>query len=132
MVSSPMVHDRTLVSYDASGSARAHAARACQIVFGYDQQIHREGVARTVRRKGYLDRPGALRIGQSVILLRDEDAHALARDLVRLGLLVRTLRIRVRSEDLLARTRADVVKSKHVNEESTELPIGARSSTSVE
>jgi len=92
--------DRTLVSYDASGPARSKAARACQIAFGYEQRVTRNGVTRTYRRPGYLDRPGARRVGQSVFLLRGEDAQALARDLRRLGLAVRTMRIRVKREEL--------------------------------
>lgn len=94
------VLERTLVSYDASGPARSKAGRACQIAFGYEQRVTRNGVTRTYRHPGYLDRPGARRVGQSVFLLRGDDAQALARDLRRLGLSVRTMRIRVEREDL--------------------------------
>ncbi len=94
--------ERTLLSYDASGSARSNAARACQIVFGFEQRMTKGGVTRAYHRAGFLDRPGARCLGQSVFLLRHEDARELAAELSRLGLRVRTLRVRVRAEDLHA------------------------------
>ena len=106
--------ERTLLSYDASGPARSKAARACQIAFGYDQRVTRNGVTRTYRHAGYLDRPGARRVGQSVFLLRGEDAQALAQDLRRLGLRVRTIRIRVAREELSAAGGTDPAWPEHI------------------
>lgn len=95
----------TLVSYDASGPARAKAARVCQIVFGYEQNVSRNGITHTYRRRGYLDRPGARWIGQSVLMLRHEDARDLAAELVRLGVRVRMATVRLRVGDLAIFTK---------------------------
>ncbi len=67
---------RTLLSYDVSGPLRPKAARVCQIVFGYEQTVPRNGGSRTYRHPGYLERPGARWVGQSVLLLRPEDARS--------------------------------------------------------
>ncbi len=90
---------RTLLSYDVSGPLRPKAARVCQIVFGYEQTVQRNGASRTYRHPGYLERPGARWVGQSVLLLRPEDARALERDLERLGVRARSARIRIRPSE---------------------------------
>src|SRR3989304_4445746 len=76
---------RTLFSYDVPGPLRPKAARVCPIVFGYEQTVQRNGTSRTYRHPGYLERPGARWVGQSVLLLRPADALELERDPLRLG-----------------------------------------------
>lgn len=81
--------DRVLLSYDVSGSARAVAARVCQIVFGRGRIS--EGPERTrYREKGFIHRPGVVWIGQSVLVLPPRDAAELADRLYRLGVRVAT------------------------------------------
>ena len=93
---------RTLFSYDVPGPLRPKAARVCQIVFGYEQTVQRNGTSRTYRHPGYLERPGARWVGQSVLLLRPADALELERDLLRLGVQARLARIRIRPSEAAA------------------------------
>ncbi len=97
---------RTLLSYDVSGPLRPKAARVCQIVFGYEQTVQRNGGSRTYRHPGYLERPGARWVGQSVLLLRPEDARELERDLGRLGVRARSARVRIRPSEAMTFVRA--------------------------
>ena len=79
--------ERVLVSYDVSGSARAVAARVCQIVFG--RRRISEGPERArYREKGFIHRPGVVWIGQSVLVLSPRDAAELASRLHLLGVRV--------------------------------------------
>src|SRR5207249_10133813 len=81
--------ERVLLSYDVSGSARATAARVCQIVFG--RKRISEGRDRTpYREKGFIHRPGVVWIGQSVLVMPPRDAVELAGVLHRLGVRVAT------------------------------------------
>ncbi len=93
---------RILLSYDVSGAIRRRAARVCQIVFGYEQTVHRGGTIRTYRHPGFLGRPGARWVGQSVLLLKPADAHELERELQRLGVRVRLARISIRPSEAVA------------------------------
>ena len=90
---------RTLLSYDVSSTFRWRAARVCQIVFGYEQRIQRGGTTRTYHHHGFLERPGARWVGQSVLLLRPADAFELEGDLRRLGVRVRLAKIKNRPSD---------------------------------
>ncbi len=79
--------ERVLLSYDVSGSARAVAARVCQIVFG--RRRISEGPERVpYREKGFIHRPGVVWIGQSVLVMPPRDAAELAGSLHRLGVRV--------------------------------------------
>ena len=69
--------ERVLLSYDISGSARAVAARVCQIVFG--RRRISEGPERApYREQGFIHRTGVVWIGQSVLVLPPRDAAELA------------------------------------------------------
>ena len=85
---------------------RRKAARVCQIVFGYEQTVRRGGTSRVYRHPGYLERPGARWVGQSVLLLRAADARDLERDLRRLGVRPRMARVRIRPAEAMAFRRA--------------------------
>jgi hypothetical protein len=79
--------DRVLLSYDVSGSARAVAARVCQIVFG--RWRISEGPDRDrYREDGFIHRPGVVWIGQSVLVMPPRDAAELQAYLRRLGVRV--------------------------------------------
>lgn len=97
--------DRVLLSYDVSGSARAIAARVCQIIFG------RRRISEGPRRARYLEegvihRPGVVWIGQSVLVMPPEDAHELTDRLHRLGVRVATSPVSIARADLEAFRRA--------------------------
>jgi len=76
--------ERVLLSYDVSGSARATAARVCQIIFGR-QRISEGRERRPYREKGFIHRPGVVWIGQSVLVMPPRDALELEGRLRRLG-----------------------------------------------
>jgi len=81
--------ERVLLSYDVRGTARAVAARVCQIIFG--RRRISEADAKTVyHQKGFIHRPGVVWIGQSVLILPAGDAAELAVRLQRLGVRVAT------------------------------------------
>lgn len=75
--------ERVLLSYDVSGSARSVAAQVCQIVFG---RTRVSGPPRHARSKteGFIDRPGVVWIGQSVLVMPPHDGAELAERLRRL------------------------------------------------
>jgi len=77
--------ERSLLSYDVSGSARSKAATVCQIVFGRTRSNGGTGVR---RQKGFIHRPGVVWIGQSVLVLPPRDARELAVRLRNLGVRV--------------------------------------------
>ncbi len=79
-----------LLSYDVSGSARATAARVCQIIFGRTR-LGRDGTRR--EEAGFVHRPGVVWVGQSVLLLPERDATELAERLRRLGVRVAVGRV---------------------------------------
>src|SRR5438876_4640767 len=56
--------ERVLLSYDVSGSARAAAARVCQIIFGR-QRISEGRERRPYQEKGFIHRPGVVWIGRA-------------------------------------------------------------------
>ena len=79
--------ERVLLSYDASGAARAVATRVCQIIFG--RRRISEGPSRaTYQEKGFIHRPGVVWVGQSVLVMSPGDAGELADRLRRLGVRV--------------------------------------------
>ena len=81
--------ERVLLSYDVSGSARAVAARVCQIVFG--RRRISEGPDRAAyQENGFIHRPGVVWIGQSVLVMPPRDAGELASRLHLLGVRVAT------------------------------------------
>jgi len=75
--------ERVLLSYDVSGSARATAARVCQIIFRR-QRISEGRERRPYREKGFIHRPGVVWIGQSVLVMPPRDALELEGRLRRL------------------------------------------------
>lgn len=82
--------DAFLLPYDVSGGARSTAARVCQIVFGRSRSSpdgHRH------EERGFVHRPGVIWIGQSVLLLPQQDAAELASKLRRMGVRVALGRI---------------------------------------
>ena len=100
--------ERILISYDVAGEARSKAARVCQIVFGRGRLTGEGPKAR--RSKGFIDRPGVVWIGQSVLAMPPQDAAELRDALARIGVCVATARIAVTREALEAfrRTRRAV------------------------
>src|SRR5439155_311033 len=66
--------ERVLLSYDVSGSARATAARVCQIIFRR-QRISEGRERRPYREKGFIHRPGGAWIGQSVLVMPPRHAR---------------------------------------------------------
>ncbi len=85
--------ERTLLSYDVSGSARSTAVRVCQIVFGRTRS--QEGRPSGRRQEGFIHRPGVVWIGQSVLVLPAADAEELALRLRRLGVRVALARVAI-------------------------------------
>jgi len=78
--------ERMLFHYDVSGAARSVAARVCQIVFG---QRRSDGASGGVHSTpGFIQRPGVVWIGQSVLVLPPKDATELASRLRRMGVKV--------------------------------------------
>ena len=78
-----------LLSYDVRVANRSVAVRVCQIVFGRvraDRLDH--GKPRV--QKGFIDRPGVVWIGQSVLALPPRDAAELALRLGGMGVVVTT------------------------------------------
>ncbi|HKW43242.1 MAG TPA: hypothetical protein VJP06_03555 [Thermoplasmata archaeon] len=100
--------ERILVSYDVVGEARSTAARVCQIVFGRGRFAAESSHGR--RAKGFIDRPGVVWIGQSVLALPPHDAEELREKLVRIGVRVVLAQIAISHEALEAfrRTRREV------------------------
>jgi len=81
--------ERVLLSYDASGAARAVATRVCQIIFG--RRRISEGPSRaTYQEKGFIHRPGVVWVGQSVLVMSPSDARELSERLHMLGVRVAT------------------------------------------
>ena len=77
-----------LLSYDVPGEARSLAVRVCRIVFG-------RADASPAAPTPFVQRPGVVWIGQSVLLLPRPTAEELASDLRRLGVNVSTAVVRV-------------------------------------
>ncbi len=97
--------ERVLLSYDVSGTARAVAARVCQLVFG--RRRVSEGPERTVyQESGFIHRPGVVWIGQSVLVMPPRDATELAGRLLRLGVRVASAPVSVARSSLEAFRRA--------------------------
>lgn len=67
-----------LVSYDVSKGSRAAAARVAHLIFGRKDVPFPE-------RRPFIERPGVVRIGQSVLLLPAPDAEELVERLTALG-----------------------------------------------
>src|SRR5438128_11679597 len=66
--------ERVLLSYDVSGAARTVAARVCQIIFGRGRIS--EGPAKVrYRGEGFIDGPGVVWVGQSVLFVPPGDAR---------------------------------------------------------
>jgi hypothetical protein len=64
-----------LLSYDMTAAPRARRVQACRIVFGR-RRISTGGQIRD--EPGFIDRPGVVWIGQSVLVLPRRDADELA------------------------------------------------------
>ena len=81
--------ERVLLSYDASGAARAVATRVCQIIFG--RRRISEGPSRaTYQEKGFIHRPGG-RVGWTERpLMSPSDARELSERLHMPGVRVAT------------------------------------------
>ena len=75
--------ERVLLSYDVTGIARPRAARVCPIVFGKVRRLW-DGEPERME-KGFVQRPGVVWIGQSVLVLPRRDADELAVRLRALG-----------------------------------------------
>ncbi len=87
-----------LLSYDVSGAARSTAVRVCHLVFG------RADVA-AGSPPPFIQRPGVVWVGQSVLLLPGHLADELASRLRGLGATVSTTPVRVDPADLEALRR---------------------------
>ncbi len=74
-----------LLSYDASGSSRSAAAEVCRIIFG---RTRTGGDGRVREEAGFLQRPGVVWVGQSVLVMPPRDAEELAARIRRLGVRV--------------------------------------------
>lgn len=74
--------ERTLFSYDATGSSRPAAVQVCRLIFG---RRRADAKGRVRDEVGFIHRPGVVWIGQSVLILPPRDAEELAQKLGRLG-----------------------------------------------
>src|SRR5205814_10173923 len=84
--------ERVLLSYDVSGSARAAAARVCQLIFGR-QRISEGRGRRPYQAEGFIHRPGVVWIGQSVLVMPPRDAFEVEARLRHLRVHVATGRV---------------------------------------
>ena len=65
---------RVLVSFDVSGRRRTECTLVNRFIFGRDVVRRVGGKVKTYRYPGLIHRPGVERLGQSVLLLREDDA----------------------------------------------------------
>jgi len=89
--------ERTILSWDVPREDKALQGKVNRLVFGYaSKKTVGEGEVE-YRYPGFLDRAGAERLGQSVVLLTPEDAAALEFALRELAvkLLVRPVSLRI-------------------------------------
>jgi hypothetical protein len=69
--------ERAIVSWDIPRENKADQGRVNRLVFGYASRKRLGGEVVEYAYPGFVDRPGAERLGQSVVLLTPEDAGAL-------------------------------------------------------
>ena len=89
-----------ILSYDVASRDRSTAVRVCHLLFGRKNTTTRGGQVIAYKQGGFVDRPGVLRIGQSVFLLPKNDAFELRDRLEALGTTVVAGRIMMMPEDL--------------------------------
>ena len=82
-------HEWVLLSYDVRVANRSVAVRVCQLVFGRVRSDRLQNGRPRVER-GFIDRPGVVWIGQSVLALPPRDAEELAIRLRGMGVIVTT------------------------------------------
>ncbi len=80
--------NRWILSYYVDGEDRATAARVCQLIFGRMNTTTQEGKLATNSQPGFIDRPGVVWVGQSVLILPERDAFELRGRLEAMGVSV--------------------------------------------
>ena len=67
-----------LVSWDVRTSRRPLASWVNKLVYGREVVVGENGISRRYRYSGYVDAPGVIRIGQSVLLMPPGTGRELA------------------------------------------------------
>jgi len=84
---------RILVSYDAAARRRTACSLIHQFLFGRHVTVTTKGGEKRYKYEGLIHRPGVERLGQSVWMMREDEAEELTRLLGRLGVPYRRERI---------------------------------------
>jgi hypothetical protein len=92
MHTDPSVEDQVILSYDASNASNSRRVQVSQVVHGR-RRVDANGDVR--KDPGFVGRPGVVRVGQSVLILRQADADELADRLRRLGAWVAMAKVSV-------------------------------------
>ena len=87
---------KVLVSYDVNGRWRKECTRVSQFVFGREVTVHLKGRKKKYSYPGLVSRPGVERLGQSVFIMRKEEAEDLTHFL-------RKMRVPYREETVCVR-----------------------------
>jgi len=88
---------RVLVSYDAAARRRTACSMVQQFLFGRRVTVRTQGGEKRYRYEGLVHRAGVERLGQSVWMMREDEAEELTRLLGRLGVPYRRERIWVQA-----------------------------------
>src|SRR3989304_4485520 len=101
----PLGENLTLVSYDIRQTDGATRSRVNRIVFGETSRKRTPGGMLEYHYAGSPDRQGALYVGQSVVLLHDEDARAMRDALEALRVPIALTPVTLRTESRFASPR---------------------------
>ena len=91
---------RVIVSYDVHGHRRGEAVAVDRCVHGREVAMRLKGRKRRYRYPGLVSRPGVEKLGQSVLLMKEEDSEDFASLLTRLRVPYRLKRVWLRPVDL--------------------------------